>query len=81
MLKNSILSYCKLPLMKIQLALLKRELSKTLNVSRHITIYREMRRLRWESVKGWEMGTTQEMRFVKNQQVTTCDLLCFTAFS
>ncbi|VUZ53928.1 unnamed protein product [Hymenolepis diminuta] len=45
-----------------------------------MTIYREMKRLGWECLKGWEMGPTWEMGFVRNQQVTACDLLCCTAF-
>ncbi|VUZ45144.1 unnamed protein product, partial [Hymenolepis diminuta] len=53
-----------------------RELSNTFNVS-HMTIYGEMRILGWESLRGWEVGPT---RFVRNQQATACDLLCFTAF-
>ncbi|VUZ41029.1 unnamed protein product [Hymenolepis diminuta] len=56
-----------------------RELSKTFNASRHMAIYREMKRLDWESLKGWEMG--QPTRFVRSEQATVCDLLCFTAFS
>ncbi|VUZ43981.1 unnamed protein product [Hymenolepis diminuta] len=55
-----------------------RELSKTFKISRHTTIYREMKRLGWESLKGLKVGPT---RFVRNQKVTACDLLCFTAFS
>ncbi|VUZ39982.1 unnamed protein product [Hymenolepis diminuta] len=51
-----------------------RELSKIFTISRHMTIYREMETLRWEIVRTWEM------RFVRNQQTTVCDLLCFTSF-
>ncbi|VUZ39985.1 unnamed protein product, partial [Hymenolepis diminuta] len=51
-----------------------RELSKIFTISRHMTIYREMEILRWEIVRTWEMG------FVRNQQTTVCDLLCFTLF-
>ncbi|VUZ40437.1 unnamed protein product [Hymenolepis diminuta] len=50
-----------------------------------MTIYRlEMKRLDWESLKGWEMSPPaphSPTRFVRNQQPTACDLLCFTAFS
>ncbi|VUZ51230.1 unnamed protein product [Hymenolepis diminuta] len=46
-----------------------------------MTVYKEMKRLVWESLKCWQMGPTWEMEFVKNQQVTMCDLLRFTAFS
>ncbi|VUZ46416.1 unnamed protein product, partial [Hymenolepis diminuta] len=51
-----------------------RELTKTFNVSRHMTIYREMKRLGWEMDPTWEMGS------VRNQQATVCDLLSFIAF-
>ncbi|VUZ49221.1 unnamed protein product [Hymenolepis diminuta] len=34
-----------------------RELSKTFNVSHHMTIYREMKTQR-QSLKGWEVGPT-----------------------
>ncbi|VUZ39976.1 unnamed protein product, partial [Hymenolepis diminuta] len=32
-----------------------RGLSETFHISRHITIFREMKRLGWKSLKGWEM--------------------------
>ncbi|VUZ47893.1 unnamed protein product [Hymenolepis diminuta] len=35
-----------------------RELNITFHVSRHMTIYMEMKRLGWEKLKGWEMGST-----------------------
>ncbi|VUZ51710.1 unnamed protein product [Hymenolepis diminuta] len=46
-----------------------------------MTIYREMKRLGSESLKGWKMGPTREMGLVRNQQATACDLLYFTVFS
>ncbi|VUZ43193.1 unnamed protein product [Hymenolepis diminuta] len=58
-----------------------REVSKTFNVSRHMTIYRVMKKLGLESLKGWQIDPTWEMGFVRNQQATMCDLLSFTAFS
>ncbi|VUZ52588.1 unnamed protein product, partial [Hymenolepis diminuta] len=56
-----------------------RELSKTLNVSCHMTIYREMKKIAWESLIDWEMAPLST-RFVRNQQTIACDILCFTAF-
>ncbi|VUZ45225.1 unnamed protein product [Hymenolepis diminuta] len=50
-----------------------RELSKTFNASRHMTINREIKRL-----KGWK---TSPARFVKNELATACGLLCFTVLS
>ncbi|VUZ48288.1 unnamed protein product [Hymenolepis diminuta] len=55
-----------------------RELSKTFNASLHTTIYREVERLGWEGLIGWQMGPT---RFVRNQQPTACDLLCSTVMT
>ncbi|VUZ43615.1 unnamed protein product [Hymenolepis diminuta] len=57
-----------------------RKLSKTFNVSRYMTTYREIKRLGWESLESWEMGSPST-RFVRNKQAIACDLLCFTAFS
>ncbi|VUZ40629.1 unnamed protein product [Hymenolepis diminuta] len=43
-----------------------------------MTINREIERLGWECLKGCETGPST--RFVRIQQKTPCDLLCFTAF-
>ncbi|VUZ56094.1 unnamed protein product [Hymenolepis diminuta] len=57
-LKNPILSNCKLPPMKVQPALLEQ------------VVVQEMKRLDWEGLKGWQMDLTWEMEFVRNQQAT-----------
>ncbi|VUZ55061.1 unnamed protein product, partial [Hymenolepis diminuta] len=53
-----------------------RELRKTFNVSRHMTIYREMKRLGWESLKGWEMvsPSPHDLSEINKQQRVTCCL-------
>ncbi|VUZ45426.1 unnamed protein product, partial [Hymenolepis diminuta] len=56
-----------------------RELSKTFNIAHRKTIYREMKRCHCESLKGWQMGSTWEVGFIRNQIPTACDLLSFTA--
>ncbi|VUZ40484.1 unnamed protein product [Hymenolepis diminuta] len=55
-----------------------RELSKIFHVSRHMTIYRlEMKRLDWESLKGWEMSPPtsthpHDLSEINDQQRVTC---------
>ncbi|VUZ56428.1 unnamed protein product, partial [Hymenolepis diminuta] len=44
-----------------------RELTKTFHVSRHMTIYREMKRLGWGSLKGHELSEIN-----KQQRMTCC---------
>ncbi|VUZ45413.1 unnamed protein product, partial [Hymenolepis diminuta] len=57
------------------------ELSKTSNASRHLTVYRKVKRLGWKSPRGWQMYPTWEVGFIRNQTPMACDLLCFTASS
>ncbi|VUZ51389.1 unnamed protein product [Hymenolepis diminuta] len=56
-----------------------RELSKIFHVS-HITTYGEMKKLGWKVPKAGRCAPPPT-RFVRNQQATSCNLLCFTAFS
>ncbi|VUZ51053.1 unnamed protein product [Hymenolepis diminuta] len=52
-----------------------RELSKTFHVSCHMTIFREMKRLGCESLKGWEIDSPHDLSEINKQQ----RLACFTA--
>ncbi|VUZ51943.1 unnamed protein product, partial [Hymenolepis diminuta] len=50
-----------------------RELSKTFHISRHMIIYREMKRLVWQNLKGWEMGSfPHDSSEINKQQCVTC---------
>ncbi|VUZ52367.1 unnamed protein product, partial [Hymenolepis diminuta] len=48
-----------------------RELSKTFRLSRHMTIYREMKRPVWESLKGWQMGLPHDLSEINKHQPVT----------